>query len=197
MTAPFAEEPQAYGEPVTPPGSPAPETRPLRGQPASSDFGSRVDAYPAGTGPRQFAPPGRYQPVVPDRPGTVTAAAVILFVSAGFGVLLCAGVGWVASQESLSDEDQTVLAIFALALIADSILNVVLGYFILQGRQWARITAIVFAVLASGFGGINLLLGLEQQGPGALSNCLGIILNIVVIGLLSGSQASDYFRSMR
>jgi hypothetical protein len=165
-------EPPASDEiPPAPPYSPQTEYPPQTQYPSQPAYGA-----PAAPSPYY----GR-----PERPGGVTAAAVILFVSSGLGLLgACALVSLSGSSSVSSD-----LALVGILLAVGAIINVALGVLVLQGRNWARITTIVFCAL-----GIVLQVVQLAQGAGP-TGFLGMALNAVVIGLLSTQSASAFFRA--
>lgn len=129
----------------------------------------------------------------PQRPGTVTAAGVILLVSGGIGILACGGLTYLAGEVGLADADRTVLTVVSAILLATSALTAALGYFVLRGRQWARVGAIVLAALGITAAVIGFFTGYDN----VLGSCVGTVLNLVLIGLLSGASANDYFRYAR
>jgi hypothetical protein len=181
-----------------PPPQPAPEPSPPPARPVSDIRYRRPDTTvelprQAGTSPARSPYP---QP--PGRPGTVTAAAVILFVSAGIGLLACCGLNVLAGEATLGDDEQNLLMLFSAIIVVFSLLNIVLGYYILQAKQWARVATIVVCVIGIITGLISVFAGLDGAGgSNSLGSCLGLVLNIVIIGLLSGSSASEYFRYAR
>ncbi|MGH3678931.1 MAG: hypothetical protein ACRDT2_01175 [Natronosporangium sp.] len=135
------------------------------------------------------------EPIVAERPGNVTAAAVILFVGAGLGALGCCGVNYLAGQADLSSAEQNLVMLLGAILLGSALLNVLLGYYILQGRQWARVTTIVFCSIAIVASVVNQFASFgDAEATGPFSTCLGVILNVLVIGLLSGERAGYYFR---
>jgi hypothetical protein len=154
------------------------------------DFASRAQAYRA-----RSTQARSWYPVQAERPGTVTAAAVILFISAGLGLLACCGLNVLAGEATLGDSEQNLLMVFSAVIVVVSLLNAVLGYYVLQGRQWARVTTIVLCVIGIITSIISLIASIDSVGGSTgLGTCFGIVLNGVIIGLLSGSRASDYFR---
>lgn len=156
---------------------PAPP-RPTPPRPAPSQLRSYESQYP------------------PQRPGTVTATAVIMFVSAGLGLLACCGLNYLASEAELDGDADTWLVVFSVVTLVFSLFNAVLGYYILQGRQWARVTTIVICALGIAGSAIALFAG-ANGGNNILSTCVGVLLNVLVIGLLNGTEASHYFRYSR
>jgi hypothetical protein len=200
--APPRPAPRSKPEPAPPPGAaPDPASEPPRRfgptPPTDPSFADAVQRYRASTSP---AARSAYEyRVAPQRPGTVTAAAVILFISAGLGLLACCGIYYLASGADLDNAAQTVLLVFTAVIVVFSLFNGVLGYFILQGRQWARITTIVLCALGIAGSVASLLIGAggEDAGSSGLSTCTGLALNIAIIVLLSGERASDYFRYAR
>lgn len=131
------------------------------------------------------------------RPGTVTAAAVIMLGEAGLLFLACCGISFLSGEGELSSQGQTLLTYLTIAFFGFGAFFALLGYLLLQGRQWARITTIVLCALSIAASVIPLFLGLEGAADGLLTTCLGDALNIVIIGLLSNERARDYFRSPR
>jgi hypothetical protein len=114
-----------------------------------------------------------------ERPGSVTAAGVILIVLGVlvslFGVLsLLAGAVFPSVAQSPEFQDQFgvvsdalggLLLTFGVIVLAYGILEVVTGIFILPGRAWARITGLIVAVLGILFSLVGLLPG--DSGAGA------------------------------
>lgn len=168
-----------------------PDRRELGAQPVPDQPRPVLPPAPPRLVPRPVPP---YQPpeLPPQRPGSVTAAAVILFGSAGLGALGCCGL--LVLVNDLDDAGQRMFTILGGILAVVVLLNVLLGYFLLQGRQWARVTTIVICTIGIGATILSLIL---TGGQGGLSNCVGLIVNITLIALLSGSAASEYFRAMR
>jgi hypothetical protein len=162
--------------------------------PRDSDFARRAQAYRARS--TQSRP---WHTSQPERPGTVTAAAVILFIGAGLGLLACCGLNVLASEAEPNDDAQTVLLVVSAVIVVFSLFNAVLGYYVLQGRQWARVVTIVLSAIGIVTSLISLVVaaGGETGGSSSVGTCFGIILNAVIIGLLSGSSASEYFRYAR
>jgi hypothetical protein len=119
---------------------------------------------------------------------------VILLVTGGLGIVACGGVSYLASSADLVDQDRNLLIVVTAILGGVAVLSVVLGFFILRGRQWARITAVVMSGLGVAGSVVSLLTGGGLEGGHLLSSCLGTLLNLLVIGLLSGPAAGDYFR---
>jgi hypothetical protein len=132
--------------------------------------------------------------VQPSRPGNVTAAAVILFVGAGLGLLACCGFSYLSAEANLSEAEQNAVTIVSGLLAVGSVVNVVLGYFLLRGRRWARIVTIGYVLLSLAGRVVTLFTSAEAAGGLGAGVCLGIVLDAIIIGLLSGSAASDYFR---
>jgi hypothetical protein len=204
-TSPEPPEPPEPSPPAPEPASTAQRrdlgTRPdttveLPRQPAAGDFAGAVQDYRARSAQARPARPP-YQ-LAPERPGTVTAAAVILFVSAGLGLLACCGLNLLAGEATLGDDEQNVLLLVSAIIVVFSLFNGVLGYYVLQGRQWARITTIVLCVIGILTSVVSLFATIDSTGgSNSLGTCFGIVLNIVIIGLLSGESAGSYFRHAR
>jgi hypothetical protein len=100
---------------------------------------------------------------------------------------------FLAGEADVPRDAETFLVVFSVITVVFSLFNAVLGYYILQGRQWARITTIVVCALGIAGSAIAVFAGADG-GDNLPTSCLGGLVNVLVIGLLSGSQASDYFR---
>lgn len=118
------------------------------------------------------------------RPGSVTAAGVILYVGAALSLLvscLVLSAGDDASDKSLA---MVTAAIYGAAALG----NAVLAFFLMRGKRWARVVTIVLCVIGVLFAAVSFF-----TGAGSVGNCLGVVLNIVVIFLLVSESASEYF----
>jgi cytochrome c oxidase subunit IV len=191
------QPPPPRPEPLPPPPKPAPPRRPAVSASPDPSFAEAVQKYRAGSSHSSRSPlPYR---TIPQRPGSVTGAAVILFVSAGLALLACCGINALAGEADLNDSDQDLLLVYSAVLVVVSLLNILFGYHILQGRQWARVTTIVLCALGIVGSVVSLFIaaGGEASSSDGLSTCFGIVLNVVIIILLSGERASDYFRYAR
>lgn len=131
----------------------------------------------------------------PRRPGTVTAVGVTLLFIGGLGILGCGGLGYLAAAADLFNLDRDLVLVVGAILGGGSILSAVLGYFILRGRQWARVTTIVVCVILIVGAVVSLFTGAGSGGGNLLGICFAAILNVLLIWLLSGSAASEFFRS--
>jgi hypothetical protein len=110
------------------------------------------------------------------RPSSVTAAGAILWVLAGLAALgVCAFAVLANNPEAKGNGQALVLLAILLAVIG--IVDGVLAYNVLRGRQWARIVAIAF-------GALNIV-----------SGCISIGLQATIIGLLMTTAAGAYFRN--
>jgi hypothetical protein len=118
----------------------------------------------------------------PERPSVVTAAAVLLYIFAGFsGIagLLLLGAG------ATTDGRGTVLTLVILGL---SVLYLVFATMILHGSNGARIATIVFL-------SISIVLALIDFDGQAL---IRMGLALLVIGLLAWNRdANEYFGAYR
>lgn len=156
-------------------GKPAPAARPAPG----------LSPLPA---PSPFSAPPVQAPL--PRPGWVTFAAVMQFIGAGAlilaGLILAIMGPFVADaiaedpevNPEFADLGGALLAVVGVIAILFGVLALVLGIYLLKGRQWARILTLVFAFI----GGILGLLSLVLGDPSSL---LGTVLNtLVIVGLL-------------
>lgn len=116
------------------------------------------------------------------RPSVVTAASVLLYVFAGFGIL--AGLLLLASGATLTGPG-TIVTLFLLGLSA---VYLVLATKILGGSNGARTTTIVLL-------SISMVLNLVNFDAGSV---ISIGLGMLVIGLLAWNRdAQEYFRANR
>lgn len=116
----------------------------------------------------------------PERPSVVTAASVLLYVFAGFGILgglFLLGNG--ATGSGLG-------SLLTLILLGMSALYIVLATMILNGSTGARVTAIVLI-------SISILINVVNFDAGSV---ISIGLGLLVIGLLAWNRdAQEYFRT--
>jgi hypothetical protein len=140
-------------------------------------------------------------PPLPRRPHAVTAAAVLLFVSAALAILGGTCLGLVVSAADAAPGEVTmIVTIFVASLVAFAVLDAVLAAFILQGRPWARAATMAYLPVSVGFLLAGTFLTVRSDadvGASAGSGGLWVVLHLVVIGLLSGPSARFYFRAMR
>lgn len=140
-------------------------------------------------------------PPLPRRPRAVTAAAVLLFVSAALAIFggTCFGLA-VSAADAAPGEVTMIVTIFVVSLFTFAVLNAVLAAFLLQGRPWARAAAIGYLVVSVAFLLTGTFLTVRSDagvGASAGSGGMWMALHLVVIGLLAGSPARAYFRAMR
>jgi hypothetical protein len=115
------------------------------------------------------------------RPSVVTAASVLLYIFAGFGILgglLLLGAGAAVGG----------LGVLALLLLGLSALYLVFATMILKGSNGARVATIVFLSISIFLNVINF------DGTSVISIGLGLL----VIGLLAWNRdAQEYFQANR
>ena len=138
--------------------------------------------------PQAWTPP---PPIVSNRPGTVTAAAIILIIFgvlfALFGLLfMLAGALFPALRDSpeLSGQFGSLPPSFGVfVLVVGAVLavwgalEIVAAIFVLSGRTWARITAMVLAIL-----GALISLASVIPGPNGVSPVGAVISGLFVAG---------------
>jgi hypothetical protein len=119
---------------------------------------------------------------MPQRPGSVTTAAVLLIVLgvlvALFGLLsLFAGAVFPSLADSPEFREQFgemspalggLFLVFGGVLLAYGVIEVVTGIFLLPGRGWARITGLIVAVLGILFSLLGVLPGEDGAGVSIL-----------------------------
>ncbi|HVM24125.1 MAG TPA: hypothetical protein VM253_01835 [Candidatus Limnocylindrales bacterium] len=133
----------------------------------------------------------------PTRPGTVTAAGIILIVLGAFtlllGLLLLIGVGLFAGAAGAIPAEAEMpgigglmgafagaIFIFTLIVVGFGVLQLLSGIKVLGGRNWARITGIVVAAL----GALFALAGLGGEGGQVFSLAL-LVANGFVVWVLA------------
>jgi hypothetical protein len=77
----------------------------------------------------------------------------------------------------------TTAVIYAVAGLG----NAILAFFLMRGKRWARVVTMVLCGI-----GVFFAVGSFFTG-GGLANCVGIGLNLAVIGLLLSTTANEYF----
>lgn len=140
-------------------------------------------------------------PQLPRRPRAVTAAAVILFVSAALAILggTCFGLV-VSAADTAPGEVTMIVTIFVVSLLAFAVLDAALAVLVLQGRSWARAATMAYLVVSVGFLLAGTFLTVRSDadiGASAGSGGLWVVLHLAVIGLLSGRSARVHFQLMR
>lgn len=172
--APYGQQPPApYGQPGQPYGQP--------GQP----YGQQP--YP------QLGYPADQMPGSAALPGTVKAAAVLLFITAGFCFLfgLIAFAGGNLIEDALGADAAAAAVVIGIILLAVGGLYVLLGLRVRQGRNWARITAIVLSAL-------GLLGGLSSLGQGDGNGILNLAFSGAIIYLLAfDAKAKAFFAASK
>jgi hypothetical protein len=143
----------------------------------------------------QLATPNKtYVPTRWERPGCVTAYAILLWGSAAL-----AGIGGPISALILASEkeDSVVLALFLAAVaIGAAALNVAIGWGLWHLKNWARILVIVFQSLgvASSLASLCLTLALasgEVEPTRLCSTIVGLAINGYIIYWFASH--SEYF----
>jgi len=187
MSSPY--DPNAGGQVPPPPGGYPGQAPPPAGYPG------QAPPPPAGyPGPAYPNSPGAQQGYTPQRPGMLTAAAVIAFVAAGFQIIagiIAMAAGGVAN--SLEDDLDTGTSYGALAMVL-GVLALVYGAVYIWGGVVALSgkNTIVLTVIA----GISLLtevIGMIILGPP--SGILGMALGAVIIGLAMAGPSREFVRS--
>jgi hypothetical protein len=123
------------------------------------------------------------------RPGTVTAAGVILYIGAALalvvGCLLLLG----GSGDTYTGSAKSVALVSAFVYAIAGVGNAVLAYFVMKGKRWAQVVTIALSAIGLLYGLVSFFAG----GAANLSGCIAVMLNAVIIGLLLSSSAKAYF----
>ena len=143
---------------------------------------------------------------MPQRPGQVTAAAVILIVLGVlvslFGVLaLLAAAVFPTMADSPEFRDQLgpmaaaagpLILTFGIILLAYGALEVTAGIFVLSGRTWARIVGLIVAVLGILFSLVGVLPGQNSAATNVIS--LVMLLAYGFVAWILASRGSWFSR---
>jgi hypothetical protein len=130
-----------------------------------------------------LTPPAALPPARPSRPTVVTAASVILIVLGTLvsllGIFVVLGGALIGSGIELDVPGLTAavggfVAVVGAIVLAFGLIELLSGIFALLGRAWARIVAIVIAVL----GGLIALGGTFGSGTADAS---GLVVNLVLL----------------
>jgi hypothetical protein len=165
------------------------------GQVPPGGYPGQAPPPPAGyPGPAYPNTPGAQQGYTPQRPGMLTAAAVLAFVSAGFQIIagiIAMAAGGVA--DSLEDDLDTGTNYGALAMVL-GLLALVYGAVYIWGGVVALSgkNTIVLTVIA-GISALTEIIGMIILGPP--SGILGIALGAVIIGLTMAGPSREFVRS--
>jgi len=124
------------------------------------------------------------------RPPRVGTAVILLYITLGIGVLRSI-MGASMYTEVASPAFVTLITFFVLG---------VMGFFIFmigKGRNWARITFLVFFIISIPFAALPLM---QSVGANPISGRIGIIqiiIHIVALVFLFQKLSSDWFRDMK
>jgi hypothetical protein len=124
------------------------------------------------------------------RPPRVGTAVKLLYITLGIGVL-----------RSIMDASMyTEMASPAFVMLISFFVLGVMGFFIFmigKGRNWARITFLVFFIISIPFAAFPLM---QSVGANPISGRIGIIIiiiQIVALVFLFQKLSSDWFREMK
>lgn len=154
----------------------APQGQPAWGAPQQPAQGYGAPGSPAGYG----GAPGQ-------RPGMVTAAAIVAIVWGALGALF----GLLAL--SIAFILGALYGLLILISVAMSVALLVGGIFVLQGKNPKLLLMISY--VAIGVSVLSLIIGIVQSGGNAFSGILGIIVPGVIVALLMQPQSKQYFAS--
>lgn len=134
------------------------------------------------------------------RPGTVIAAAVLLFVTGALGIVVD---GVLTLGAAALVDGASVLATYdvitSTVYLVTSVLGIVVGVYVLLGRRWAWITAIVVAGLQIA---VSLFDTVIRAAAFASGDSSGFAFSLplfepVIIVLLAVPSSRAYFQPMR
>ncbi|MDQ1724864.1 MAG: hypothetical protein QOG52_1892 [Frankiaceae bacterium] len=158
---------QAYGQP--------PQAPPPYGQPPQP-YVQQPAPYPQpGAYPQMGYPAASMDTGIP---GSVKTVSVLMFISAGFGILgsLLIIFGASAVNALGAKTISGLLVFFAVIILAISALEIVVGLKIRVGENWARVTGIVLTAISALF----QLSQLSRSG----GNIIGLALSALILYFL-------------
>jgi hypothetical protein len=185
----YGQPGQGYGQPGQGYGQPGQGY----GQPPQA-YGQGSQGYGQGPGGYPAAPAGHGQAPGGQRPGQVTAAAVIGIVWGALGALLgLLGLLGASMIDDLGVEITGVDIVLGIAGIAVAIALVVGGVQVLQGKAPKLLLYAAYAQAALWLIGVIVLLaqGYDFNAAGVLS----LVVAVVIVALLRSEQSRQYFTS--
>jgi hypothetical protein len=117
---------------------------------------------------------------------SVTAAVVIMYCLAGLGLIGCCGLSLTATKVP-SAAPGAVLWVLAATALGVGLINGVLGYQVYRGKRWARNATLALNWLV-------VAVSVVDFARGYSATCLGTVVYLVLICLLSTQPARAYFR---
>jgi hypothetical protein len=128
------------------------------------------------------------------RPGTVTAAGWILYLSGGAGVLGAVAINALAS--AVGGANRPALMTWSGLVVTVAVLVIVVARGVMRGQRWARSVAIGLSAVAF-LADLLLLSGLfgPSETPG--QQLFRMVVEGGVVGLLASPSARRYFRTSR
>jgi hypothetical protein len=144
---------------------------------------------------------------MPQRPGQVTAAAVLLIVLgvlvALFGLLaVVAGAAFPSVAESAEFREQLgdlspafggLLLTVGIIVLTYGVLQVLTGIYVLPGKSWARITGLIVAVLGILFSLLGVRPG-EGSGGGTVVFFVALLAAYVFVAWVLASRGAWFNR---
>lgn len=130
----------------------------------------------------QLAAPDRTYPTQRERPGCVTAYAVLLWISAAF-----VGLGSLFFGNMIVSElgGNPALALFIIAVaIGAAVLNVIIGWGLWRLKNWARILVIVFQSLGVLSNLASLCVVLGNSGAAEPTSLCSTVVGLAVSGYI-------------
>ncbi len=136
------------------------------------------------------APVATPAPLGPPRPGSITAAAIVLIVFGAIlgliGLLVMLGGAMFSAIKDqpelagqlgqVSDAFGVFILIVGALMATWGALQVLAAIFVLRGRTWARITAMIVAILGALIGLASIIPGENGVTP------VGVVISLVIVG---------------
>ena len=188
MSSPTGSDPNypQGGAPQGQPGWGAPET-PAQGYGAPQQGYNPAPQQGYNPAPSYSGAPAGYGAATGQRPGTVTAAAIIAIVWGALGALI--GLLAMAVAFALFP----LLGLFVLLGLLVSVALLVGGIFALQGKSPKLLLYICYAAIVINV--LELIFSIVKSGGSVFSGLLGFIIPGVVIALLWQQQSKQWFAS--
>jgi hypothetical protein len=164
-----------------------PQGGPPQNQPGWSASQPPAQGY-GGPAPSYSAAPAGYGAPAGERPGMVTAAAIIGIVWGGLGALF----GLLAMFAAFGLGAGLIGLIFLISL-AFSVALLMGGIFVLQGKPPKLLLYASYAAIAVGV--LALILSMAMTGGNVFNGLLGIVIAGVIVALLLQPQSKQYFAS--
>ena len=123
------------------------------------------------------------------KPGVVTLAQVILWISVGASaIVVCTMAGMGSIVDQAPADLRLVLGISTMLLVVGAVLNAIIAVQLSNRRNWARVTGMVLSIIGLVWTGITLMTGAQAD----VGTSINIILSLVIVGCLASREAKAW-----